>query len=104
MCNLAFLRPDFYLQYAWRKISCDKEISWYKGGSIKCPAGGGDSDFTLQEREVSQVTIPFPPCPRMPIERCLQILFCHDENIFVFIRILSTIVVYNLAPKRRIVR
>ncbi len=69
MCNFAFLRHtfyDFYLQYGEiylvRKGGVNKKISLDKGGSIKCPAGGGIR--TLPFRREGNGTLP-PPCPRM---------------------------------------
>ncbi len=72
MCKFAFLRQifgDFYL-YREKKFltkgGSKNKISFAKGGSIECRAGGGIRTLPFRRG----VTVPFPPpCPRV-IAKC----------------------------------
>ncbi len=63
MCTFAFLRHIFYYFYLqYGDFFCDKGGSRKKfldtkGGSIKCPAGGGIQTSPFRRG----VTVPFPP-------------------------------------------
>ncbi len=71
-----------FLLAVWGKFSCDKRgvnkfFSSDKGGSIKCPAGGGI--WTLPF--IRGVMVPFPPCSHMPLPLFLWML--REATIFL---------------------
>ncbi len=82
---------DFYLYqgkfFFLTKGGSKNKISFTKGGSIECPAGGGIRTLPFRR----EVTVPFPPpCPRVPIglwrDNAGLHLPQHFSNAFYFLK------------------